>query len=150
MLYDIENPNLGLCVNLEGWEGVGCSIGRGHMYTYGWFMLMYGRNQTILQSNYLSIKNKIKVKKRKDIASKWELIYFTLVWQPTLGFEQFVKILACLFWPAFMVSSRPLAETTHIPWTLEFMLVGDLRSLKGSRKVMLLVCFWLFPLWWEE
>ena len=25
----------GLCVNLEGLEGVGCSIGRGHMYTYG-------------------------------------------------------------------------------------------------------------------
>ena len=28
------------------WEG--CSRGRGHMYTYGWFMLMFGRNQTII------------------------------------------------------------------------------------------------------
>ena len=33
-------------------RGVGCSgrweggsSGRGHIYTYGWFMLMYGRNQ---------------------------------------------------------------------------------------------------------
>ena len=25
------------------WEGG--SRGRGHMYTFGWFMLMYGRNQ---------------------------------------------------------------------------------------------------------
>ena len=33
-----------LCDNLEGWDGEGCSKGRGHMYTYGWFMLMYGRN----------------------------------------------------------------------------------------------------------
>ena len=30
-----------------GWGGrwEGGSRGRGHMYTYGWFMLMYGRNQ---------------------------------------------------------------------------------------------------------
>ena len=33
---------------LEGWDGVGA--GRrfkkeGHMYTHGWFMLIYGRNQ---------------------------------------------------------------------------------------------------------
>ena len=38
----------GLCNNLEGWEGVGG--GRkvqegGDMYTYGWFMLMFGGNQ---------------------------------------------------------------------------------------------------------
>ena len=29
----------GLCINLEGWDGEGGSRGRGHMYTYGWFML---------------------------------------------------------------------------------------------------------------
>ena len=28
------------------WEGH--SRGRGHMYTYGWFMLIFGRNQTII------------------------------------------------------------------------------------------------------
>ena len=35
----------GLCNNLEGWDGEGGSRERGHMYTYGWFMLMLGRNQ---------------------------------------------------------------------------------------------------------
>ena len=30
--------------HLEGWDGVEVG-GRGHMYTYGWFMLIYGRNQ---------------------------------------------------------------------------------------------------------
>ena len=31
----------------KGWDGVGGRSGvqiRGHMYTYGWFMLMYGKN----------------------------------------------------------------------------------------------------------
>ena len=35
----------GLCNNLEGWDVEGGSRGRGRMYTYGWFMLMFGRNQ---------------------------------------------------------------------------------------------------------
>ena len=35
----------GLCNNLEGWDGEGGSRERGQMYTYGWFMLMYGRNK---------------------------------------------------------------------------------------------------------
>ena len=30
---------------LEGWDGEGGLIGRGHVYTYGRFMLMFGRNQ---------------------------------------------------------------------------------------------------------
>ena len=42
----------------KGWEGG--SGGRGHMYTYGWFMWMYRRNQHIIVSNYPPIKNKIK------------------------------------------------------------------------------------------
>ena len=36
-----------LCDNLEGWEGrvvVGLIRGRGHVYTYGRFLLMYGKN----------------------------------------------------------------------------------------------------------
>ena len=32
-----------LCDDLEGWAGG--SRGRGHMYTYGWFTLLYSRNQ---------------------------------------------------------------------------------------------------------
>ena len=35
----------GLCNNLEGWDGEGGSRGRRHRYTYGWFMLICGRNQ---------------------------------------------------------------------------------------------------------
>ena len=42
LLYDTGGSNL-LCDNLEGWEEV--SSGRELMYTYGWFMLKYGRNQ---------------------------------------------------------------------------------------------------------
>ena len=37
-----------LCDNLEGWDGVGDGreVQEGKdMYTYDWFMLMYGRNQ---------------------------------------------------------------------------------------------------------
>ena len=33
--------------NSEGWEGEGGGRGvqdEGHMYTHGWFMLMYGKN----------------------------------------------------------------------------------------------------------
>ena len=36
---------LGLCYTLEGWDGKGGSRGRGHIYTYGRFMLMFDRNQ---------------------------------------------------------------------------------------------------------
>ena len=48
------------------WEG--SSRGRGHMISYGWFMLMYGRNHhnTV---KYPPIKNKIK-KKRKGAQNK--------------------------------------------------------------------------------
>ena len=35
----------GLCNNLEGWGGEGGSRGRGYMYTYGWFILMFDRKQ---------------------------------------------------------------------------------------------------------
>ena len=37
------------------WDGVG--EGGKHMHTYGWFMLLYGRNQHSSVSNYLLIKN---------------------------------------------------------------------------------------------
>ena len=42
-----------------GWGGrwEGHSRGRGHMDTYGWFMLSFDRKQNSL-NNYLSIKNK--------------------------------------------------------------------------------------------
>ena len=47
LLYNVGNPNLVFCENLDRWDGEG--DGRevkegGNMYTYGQFMLMYGRN----------------------------------------------------------------------------------------------------------
>ena len=45
-MYDEGNSKLLLCDNLEGWDGEGS--GRGHMYAYGRFMLMYGEAITIL------------------------------------------------------------------------------------------------------
>ena len=44
-----------LCDNLDGWENVGWErdLGeRGPMYTYGRFMLVYGRNQHIIKQLY--------------------------------------------------------------------------------------------------
>ena len=35
----------GLCNNLEGWDRERGSRGRENMYTYGWFMLIFGRKQ---------------------------------------------------------------------------------------------------------
>ena len=47
-MYDVGNPKPVLCDNLEGWGGRGGeeegSGGRGHMYAYGQFKLMYGRD----------------------------------------------------------------------------------------------------------
>ena len=43
--------NPGLCDNLEEWDGDGggreVQEGGDHVYTYGWFMFMYGRHQHI-------------------------------------------------------------------------------------------------------
>ena len=47
-MCDAGNSKLVLCDNLEGWGeeggGKGGSGGRGHMYDYGQFMLIYGKN----------------------------------------------------------------------------------------------------------
>ena len=40
----------------KGWEG--SPRERGYMYTYGWFTLLYGRNQHNFASNYPPVKNK--------------------------------------------------------------------------------------------
>ena len=54
-----------LCGNLEEWDGVGGGrevrgVG-GHTYTYGWFMLMYGRSQHNIAKQLSS-----RFKKNKD------------------------------------------------------------------------------------
>ena len=47
--YMTQGVQTGVCDNLEGLDEAGRreggSRGKGHMYTYGSFMLMYGRNQ---------------------------------------------------------------------------------------------------------
>ena len=53
------------------WDGG--SIGRGHMDTYGWSMLMYGRNQ---HNIVIILQLKKKKKSRPGPAAKWLLKYF--------------------------------------------------------------------------
>ena len=44
--YMTQETHMRLCDNLEVWVGVGRRLKReGHMYTYVWFLLLYGRNQ---------------------------------------------------------------------------------------------------------
>ena len=47
-----------------GREMEGVSRGRGHMYTYGWFMWMYGRNQPDNKAIIFQLKNKLIEKKK--------------------------------------------------------------------------------------
>ena len=71
-LDKVQNPNDFKKLRcIRRWKGG--SRGRGHMYTYGWFMLMYGRNQHNIVGNYLPIKNKY-IFLKKDaffISSSW-------------------------------------------------------------------------------
>ena len=46
----------GLCISLEGWDGEGGSIGREHMYTCGWVILMFDRKQQNSVKQLSSIK----------------------------------------------------------------------------------------------
>ena len=50
LLCDSGNPNGGLCDTLRGWDGVEGRFKREgtYIYPYGWFMLMYGRSNTVL------------------------------------------------------------------------------------------------------
>ena len=47
-----------------GWEGIGDGMevqeGEKHMYIYGWFLLLYGRNQHNIVKQLSSVKNKLK------------------------------------------------------------------------------------------
>ena len=43
-----------------GWDVGGGSRERGHIYTYGWFMLMYGLNQHNIVKQLSSNLNKLK------------------------------------------------------------------------------------------
>ena len=63
------NPKALLCDNLEGWDGEGGLRGRGHVYIYGRFMLMYGRHQhNIVIILQLNRSKKIHIMKRWEVA----------------------------------------------------------------------------------
>ena len=55
----------------RGWDGEGGSRGREHMYTYGWFMLIYGRNQCNIVKPLSFQKNIFLIKKNWYLWSVW-------------------------------------------------------------------------------
>ena len=56
----IRELKQGLSDNLEGWDGEEMG-GRGHGYTYGWFLLMYDRKpQNSVKQLTFNLKNKFK------------------------------------------------------------------------------------------
>ena len=69
----------GLCNNLEGWDGVGSSRGRGHMCTHDWFMfssvqslsrvLLFATPRTAARQASLSITNSRSLPKLMSIES---------------------------------------------------------------------------------
>ena len=54
LLYYAGSSSPELCDNLEEWDGVGGPRGKGHVHAYGWFMLMYGRNQHTIIKQFSS------------------------------------------------------------------------------------------------
>ena len=52
LMHEARHPERVLLDNSEGWggEGGGSRVKMvGHMYTHGWFMLMYGENHSIVK-----------------------------------------------------------------------------------------------------
>ena len=81
-----------------GWGGKwkGGSRGRGHMYTYGWFMLMYGRNKR-------NIVKKLAFKKKPKKHDWWKPTSFSRACAPSL-----MELV-----PAF--SSPPMCSSSTLP-----------------------------------
>ena len=73
MLHDSGSSNQ--CSNLEGWDGVGGSRGRAHMYAYVWFMLMYGKNQHAIVKQLSS-----NLKKFSSVQSLSHVQFFVTPW----------------------------------------------------------------------
>ena len=63
-MCDVGNPKLVLCDYLEGWGGEGGGRGwlggEGHMYAYGPFMLIYGKNHHNIVNYSPVIKSSVK------------------------------------------------------------------------------------------
>ena len=60
------------------------SRGRGHTYTSGWFVLMYGRNQHNIVNNYPPIRNKLIFKivctLEKEVATHSSILAWEIPW----------------------------------------------------------------------
>ena len=81
--------------------------GRGHMYSYGWFMLMYGRNQHSIVKQLFSNEKLINLKKEAVYVQKpemsgwlvdpvlWSLGY-RQVWRESNLFRQVLSVLVFL------------------------------------------------------
>ena len=70
-----------------GWEEV--SRGRGHMYAYGWFILMYGRNQhNIIKQLKNNKENKITLPLSHDFLKKCFFVYWTYAQWRTVRWTQ--------------------------------------------------------------
>lgn len=63
IFYDLGNSKPGLCINVEGWDGEEGE--RRHVYTYGGFMLMYGRTTQFCKTIVLQLESQLKILKRK-------------------------------------------------------------------------------------
>ena len=72
LLYDLRNSNQGsVTTRGMGWGGrrEGGSRGRGHMYTYDWAMLMYGKTQ---HNIVIILQLKINKLRKNYILKKWK------------------------------------------------------------------------------
>ena len=94
-----------LCDNQQGWKGG--SRGRGHMCTYHWFMLIYGRNQHNTGKQFLPIK---KIKQSCLKRSNWCL------WKTFYLKSKQVGIKIQLYW-SLGKHSDGSSQITYIPET---------------------------------
>ena len=108
-----------LCNNLERWDGgrwEGASRERGCIYTYGWFMLMFGRNQhnSVKQLSFNWI---IKKERKKQSSSVARINMQALSWHTRsffgLGSFQWLRLalnydfLILPQWPHFQLTAVP-------------------------------------------
>ena len=102
----------------EGWEGD--SVGRGHMYTYGWFTWLYSRNQhnivKQLPSNLNYKKGKSMTKRsvgfwksmlRTDCKDVWRILY-----------DGNVLYLECYDWGKWVYTFVKSHRVVHLKWVL--------------------------------
>ena len=92
LLFYLRKLRLGLCINLEGWDGKG--DGRevqkgGDIYTYVWFMLRFDRKQqNSVKAIILQLKNKLILKNDSHLLHCRWIPYHWATWEAQ---EQFTE-----------------------------------------------------------